>query len=237
MSNHFSKSVQSIYRTKQNNIVEFQNKILIWFDENGRRFQWRLPALSTYEIVISEVLLQRTKAETVSKFYDQFLIKFPNWKSLASANLNDIELFLKPLGLYRQRAKRLQGLALFLEHNNQYLPSERELLEEIPLMGQYIANAVELLVFKKNKPLLDVNMVRVLERYFGPRKLKDIRYDPYLQALAHEVINHPKSKEINWAILDFAALVCKARSPNCSVCIFKDTCLYYLSIVNIKNII
>jgi A/G-specific adenine glycosylase len=209
-------------------IRTFQSLILTWFKRNGRKFQWRLPALSEYEIVISEVLLQRTKADTVSKFYNHFLTQYPDWSSLATGNLNDIEQHLIPLGLYRQRAKRLQNLALFMENNHQGMPAERKVLEAMPLMGQYIANAVELLIHKKNKPLLDVNMSRVLERYFGARKLKDIRYDPYLQKLAHEIVDHSKSKEINWAILDFAAIICQSRKPKCDVCIFQSTCQYYL---------
>jgi len=61
-------------------------------------------------------------------------------------------------------------------------------------------------------------MARVLERYFGPRKLADIRYDPYLQKLAHRVVDCEAPAAVNWAILDLAALVCKARGPRCSQC-------------------
>jgi len=77
------------------------------------------------------------------------------------------------------------------------------------------------------KPLLDVNMARVLERYFGPRQLTDIRYDPYLQNLSHQVVNHENSKQINWAILDFAALICKSRNPKCVTCFLSAGCKYY----------
>jgi A/G-specific adenine glycosylase len=94
-------------------------------------------------------------------------------------------------------------------------------------MGQYIANAVELVVFNQPSPLVDVNMARVLERIFGPRLMADIRYDPYLQNLAFKVVKHRRTKEINWAILDFAALVCKATNPKHSICPFKEKCLHY----------
>jgi A/G-specific adenine glycosylase len=212
----------------------FQNFIISWFRENGRQFKWRESNLTPYEIIISEVLLQRTKAETISKFYSQFISQYPNWDSLMSVNIEDFEQFLQPLGLYKQRAERLKQLANVMVETKYYLPTERLLLEKIPMMGQYIANAVELLILKRNKPLLDVNMARVLERYFGPRKLKDIRYDPYLQSLAHRVVDHPKSKEINWAILDFAAKICQSRKPKCDICMFQSTCQYYLSINNFQ---
>ena len=48
----------------------FQDKLLSWFKNNGRHyFAWRQKNLTAYEIVIAEILLQRTKAETVEKFY------------------------------------------------------------------------------------------------------------------------------------------------------------------------
>jgi A/G-specific adenine glycosylase len=176
--------------------------------------------------MIAEVLLQRTKAETVARFYIQFIIDYPDWKSLANADVKDIETYLIPIGLYRQRSVRLQNLAKEMVKRNGRLPRDRADLESIPFMGQYIANAVELVVFNEPSPLVDVNMARVIERFFGPRQMADIRYDPYLQDLAYKIVNIPEPKYINWTILDFAALVCKARIPLCSICPVKKKCSY-----------
>lgn len=173
------------------------------------------------------MLLQRTKAETVSKFYIQFIIDYPNWKSLANANLKDIEEYLKPIGLYRQRSVRLQNLAKEMVKRNGRLPKNREDLESIPFMGQYIANSVELVIFNQPSPLVDVNMARVIERFFGPRQMADIRYDPYLQDLAYKIVNHKDAKYLNWAILDLAALICIARNPRCHKCNLTSQCEYY----------
>jgi A/G-specific adenine glycosylase len=211
----------------QSNIDEFRVLILDWFFIYGRHFPWRDKDLNYYQLVIAEILLQRTKAETVAKFYQKFIIDFPTWEALDRANLNLIEDALKPVGLYRQRALRLKKLAGEMVHRKGILPSKRQDLEEISFMGQYIANAVELLIHKKRVPLIDVNMARVVERYFGKREMADIRYDPYLQALAYRIVDSRRAKEINWAILDFAALVCKAIRPLCSGCRFKRKCLYY----------
>jgi A/G-specific adenine glycosylase len=68
-------------------------------------------------------------------------------------------------------------------------------------------------------------VARVLERFYGPRLLSDIRFDPYLQEVAHRVVACPAAKETNWAILDLAALVCKTR-PNCGVCPLRNRCRY-----------
>jgi A/G-specific adenine glycosylase len=208
----------------------FQENILRWFNSYGRTFEWRNNNLSPYKLIIAEVLLQRTKAETVAKFYKRFLIEFPGWNDIAKVDIQALEDYLIPIGLYKQRAQRLKKLAIYMVDHNEILPLDRSELENIPFMGQYIANAVELLIHYRAKPLLDVNMARVLERFFGPRQKADIRYDPYLQALSSQVVQHDISKHINWAILDFAALVCKARNPLCDNCLLNPKCKFYNNI-------
>lgn len=210
----------------ENKMKFFQRRILAWYKLNGRKFLWRKKGLTNYQYVIAEVLLQRTKAETIAKFYPQFLKDFPNWKSLADADVKKIEKYLIPVGLYRQRSKRLKGLAEEMVRRNGRLPKNRADLESISFMGQYIANAVELVIFNKPRPLVDVNMSRVLERFFGPRKMEDIRYDPYLQSLAANIVSLHESKAINWAILDFAALQCKPN-PLCEICVMQGKCWYF----------
>lgn len=208
-------------------IKYFQIHILEWYSANGRVFPWRKKGLTHYQYIIAETLLQRTKAETVEKFYPQFIKDFPNWKALANADLEKLETNLKPIGLYKQRSKRLISLAQEMVKRKGRLPKERSELESIPFMGQYIANAVELIIFKQSSPLVDVNMARVLERFFGPRKMADIRYDPYLQQLSFKIVNHKKAKELNWAVLDFAAIICKEKKPICDCCILKMKCKFY----------
>jgi A/G-specific adenine glycosylase len=207
-------------------IEYFQVEILDWYKINRRHFPWRNPSATNYEKIISEVLLQRTKAETVAKFFSAFIKKYPSWRQLGNATESELKEILKPLGLYNQRGSRLYKLAQELKKRNGRFPLNRDTVEEIPMMGQYITNAYELFVLNQPSPLLDVNMARVLERYFGPRKLADIRHDPYLQKLSLKVVNHHKSKEINWAILDYGAIICNKRNPSCQLCMFNKTCNY-----------
>jgi A/G-specific adenine glycosylase len=210
----------------------FQEKILEWYSKDGRTFYWRRKGLTHYQYVIAEVLLQRTKAETIARFYPNFLRDFPNWKILANADIQKLEDYLKPVGLYRQRSKRLMSLAQEMVKRNSKLPRDRSELESIPFMGQYIANAVELVIFNEPSPLVDVNMSRVLERFFGERKMADIRYDPYLQELSYKIVEHENAKEINWAVLDFAAAICTSRTPKCEICPLKIMCRFFSSITS-----
>ena len=211
----------------KNKIKFFQKSILKWYSRHGRHFPWRNKSATNYQKIISEVLLQRTKAETASRFFKKFVLIYPSWESLSKASPKKLEKELKPIGLYKQRAIRLHALAQEMVKRNGRFPNSREELDKIPFFGQYIANAVELFVYKKPRPLLDVNMARVLERFFGKRKLSDIRYDPYLQNLAQKVINLKRSNIINWAILDFASKICRSNNPLCLECLLKRNCLYF----------
>ncbi len=212
---------------KYRNIAIFRKRILAWYRAEGRMFPWREQARSDYEKIVAEVLLQRTKAETVAKHYGDFLQTFPDWKHLADAPEEHIEQALKPLGLYKQRAGVFKCLSQAIMQMEGNTPSKRAHIDKLPGVGQYIANAVELICHGKRRPLIDVNMARVLERVFRPRKLVDIRYDPYLQELSKKVVNSPYAREINFAILDFAAKVCKSKNPRCEICPFTRYCSWY----------
>lgn len=122
----------------QKNITFFQDSLLKWYSKNGRNFPWRNKSLSTYRVVIAEILLQRTKAETVAGFYKDFIKEYPNWKSIAASKIEDIENYLKPVGLHKQRSVRLQQLSIEMVERRGRFPRKREDLESIPFIGQYI---------------------------------------------------------------------------------------------------
>lgn len=99
----------------------------------------------------------------------------------------------------------------------------------IKLIRQRIeTNTFELYILKKESPLLDVNMARLIERFFGESKLADIRHDPYLQTLAYRVVNIEKSKELNWAILDYACIICKKIKLPCFQCVINSKCKHFV---------
>jgi A/G-specific adenine glycosylase len=209
------------------NLLWFRQALLAWFDLQGRSFPWRKPGRSSYEIVVAEILLQRTTATKVAQTYNAFLVHFPSWSSLVHTTSEDLQEHLKPLGLWLQKALVFRSLATAIEERGGLVPSTRAELEQLPGIGQYIANAVLLTLYNQPEPLIDVNMARVLERFFGPRKLADIRYDPYLQTLSRRVVNSERSLQVNWAILDLGALVCKNGTPLCLQCPLRARCKFY----------
>ncbi len=204
----------------------FQRSILSWYRRHGRKFPWRARSATRYTLVVSEMLLQRTRAETVAKFFPRFIERFPGWKHLAEASEDELQMFLAPIGLWRRRADSLRALGREMQARRGRFPKRRGEIQDLPGVGQYISSAVLLFCHGGREPLLDVNMARVLERCFAPRKLVDIRYDPWLQMLARRVVDHKQTIEINWAILDLAAKVCLVSQPNCHTCPLIECCGY-----------
>jgi A/G-specific adenine glycosylase len=213
----------------QNAISIFQKSLIDWFTVNQRQFPWRKEEISNYELIISEILLQRTKAETVSKYYTTFFDTYPNWDRLVQADNQALEQILKPLGLYRHRAKRLMKIIQEYQEKNGILPQNREELQESNLSSLYISNAYELFILKHRAALVDVNMSRLLSRYFQPQNFKDVRHDKPIQELAGKVVDVEQCKELNWAILDFAALICQSRKPKCPECLLRAGCKFFIT--------
>ena len=200
--------------------------MLGWFAMHGRRFPWRRRRSTVYGTMVAELLLQRTTATAVAEFLPSFLARYPSWKALDAADVDKIEADLRPIGLWMRRASSLKRLAEVMVRLGGRFPKERSELEELPGVGQYFASAVLLFVHRKPAPLLDTNMARVLERFFGSRQLADIRYDPYLQQLAQTVVDCQQAVNVNRAILDLAAEVCRPTIPRCPDCPVRKHCLY-----------
>src|SRR5262245_29627903 len=114
--------------------------LLRWFDEHGRTFPWRM-GVGLYRQVIAEILLQRTRAETVAAFFDAFIERFPSWEAVAEASVDEIGEFLKPIGLWKRRSASLSGLAKAMVDRGGRFPRTREEVQMLPGVGQYIANA------------------------------------------------------------------------------------------------
>lgn len=210
-------------------IAEFKDGILGWYRDHRRDFYWRSEKVCNYTKVVSEVLLQRTQAGTVSRFLPTFLAVYPDWQAIAGSDEDAIGDVLRPLGLWRRRAGALLSLSREITGRTGAWPSTREELESMPAVGQYVASAVLMFEHGMPAPLMDASMARVLRRYFGLTPIKaDIRYDRLLQATADAVVDNTDAVIVNWAILDFAALQCKKLVPACESCPLQRGCACFL---------
>lgn len=200
----------------------FSSLLLNWFSSNARDFPWRRET-DPYRILVAEKLLQQTTYGHVLKVYDTFLRKFPDASSLAKAEVSDIEDTIRRLGFQRQRAEQFKKIGLTVE--NKYhgkIPSNKSDLIKLSGVGDYVANAVLCFAFGKDEPVVDVNVRRVVRRYFGWKKLRDEEIAGTLE----KVIPKGKAREFNLAVIDFSALIC-SRKPKCKKCFLSEHCSYY----------
>lgn len=210
----------------------FRRRLLRWFGGSSRSFPWREPGRTPYEVLVAEVMLQRTVAANVARVYPVFLAKYPDFAALSRAVPGELEETLKPLGLWRLKAHIFRRLAEAITERGGEVPATRDELERLESVGQYTASVVLNTVHGIPEPFVDVNMARVLERFFGPRTYFDVRDDPYLHTLARRVVDGEDSLQTNWAILDFSALVCRAKRPLCEGCPVRAKCNYFKDVVN-----
>jgi A/G-specific adenine glycosylase len=217
------------FELQKNSLELLSRELGLWAQQFGRRFRWRDSGVDHYRLIVTELLLQRTRAETVAAFEVAFFDQFRCWSDIVSTPETEIVNALAPIGLQTRRASVLKRLANKMSQLSNVVPNSREDIEDLPGVGQYIANAIELLVLDRSRPLLDTNMARLLERFIRPRTLADIRHDPWLQASAQYLVEQGDPRTINWAVLDFAAAVCKPRVPACDMCPVSIDCTFFVS--------
>lgn len=221
-------SSDRLTRGEKLRITRARSKLLTWFERHGRHFPWRSDTASVYEQICVEVLLQRTRAETVARLYRTFFGKYPDWSHLAAAPIDELEEMTRSIGLWRRRSRSINALARYADEHGGVFPENEKELSFVPGVGQYVANAILLFQHGKPRPLVDVNMARFIERYLRKRRLADIRHDPWLQEACHWLVNCEDPVRVNWAALDHAALTCRARDPQCPSCSFRTHCNFAL---------
>ena len=100
-----------------------RGRLLSWFARDGRPFPWREQGRTPYEVVVAELLLQRTTAAGVAWAYSGFVERYPSRDTLAHAPPDGLEEALRQLGLWRQKALAFQRLAQAIEADGALFPA------------------------------------------------------------------------------------------------------------------
>ena len=199
------------------NRERFRQSLLEWYDENQRELPWRTDP-SLYKTVISEFMLQQTRVSTVLPYFQKWIIKFPDFPSLAQAKEEDILKGWEGLGYY-SRARNLHKLSQIIS-TQESIPHDVNFWKSLPGIGPYIAAAVTSISFNQKEAVCDGNVVRVLTRFFGNgEKFKDGAYaQKKLQPLAHVLMPDDRTGDYNQAFMELGATVCHRQSPRCTTC-------------------
>jgi A/G-specific adenine glycosylase len=198
-------------------------RLLAWFDREKRELPWR-GTRDPYRILVSEVMLQQTRAETVIPYFGRFLERFPSRQALARAPIEEVLGQWSGLGYYG-RARRLHAAVRALEEAGRDFPRTAAELEALPGIGPYTAAAVASIAFDEAVPVLDGNAIRVLARRTGytgdPRTAVGRRH---LLAAGAVLLDPERPGDSNQALMELGATLCSSRAPRCGACPLAGSC-------------
>jgi A/G-specific adenine glycosylase len=203
---------------------ELSDRILDWYQVNGRSLPWRgYP--DPYAVWVSEVMLQQTQVATVIPYYKRWMRIFPGVRELADASEQKVLSIWEGLGYY-SRARNLHNAArIIVDRFGGRLPEDASALEDLPGVGRYTAAAIASIAFGKDEATLDGNIRRVLARVFNVTEpVATPRGEAALWELARTNLPPGRAGEYNQALMDLGAGVCVPRQPHCLDCPFADLC-------------
>jgi len=203
---------------------DFRGNIHTWFFINKRELPWR-NTKNPYKIWLSEIILQQTRVVQGIKYYNKYVAKFPTINDLAAATEDEILKLWQGLGYY-SRARNLHYTAKYIVKNyDGKFPNDYKTILKLKGIGPYTAAAISSIAFNLPYPTIDGNIYRVLSRYFGiDTPIDTARGKNEFEAVAKELIDSVDPGLHNQSLMEFGALQCVPRSPNCSKCPVALTC-------------
>lgn len=194
--------------------------LLRWYRDHRRPMPWR-EEVSPYRTMVSELMLQQTRVDTVIPYFYRFMDSFPTVEVLADAPLERVLEHWSGLGYY-SRARNLHAAAGKIVEQGGF-PTTVEGLRELPGIGPYTAGAIGSIALGLNTPLVDGNVERVLCRHDAlaedPAKIKK-----QLWERAEKLVPPGEAGDFNQALMELGATVCTPNSPTCLYCPIRPSC-------------
>jgi len=202
----------------------FNSRIHSWYSLFKRDLPWR-DTSNPYHIWLSEIILQQTRIDQGLAYYMRFIQEFPTISDLAGASEDQILKLWQGLGYY-SRARNLHFTAKYIqEFHHAIFPDNYQSIRSLKGIGDYTAAAIASISFNLQFPAVDGNVYRVLSRFFGISEPIDTNSGKKIfLALAHELIKGTDPGMHNQALMEFGALQCTPKNPDCLQCPLNDSC-------------
>ncbi|PCE62802.1 A/G-specific adenine glycosylase [Sediminicola luteus] len=203
----------------------FSTQIQSWYDKNKRDLPWR-NTNDPYKIWLSEIILQQTRVVQGLPYYQKFIDSFPTVSDLANAQEQEVLVLWQGLGYY-SRARNLHAAAkMVLSEFDGVFPTDYQNLKKLKGVGDYTASAVSSFCAQEPQAVLDGNVFRVLARYFNiDLAINSTPGQKYFKQLALDLLDKDQPGKHNQAIMEFGALQCTPKSPDCNNCPLNTSCL------------
>lgn len=196
-----------------------RRRVLAWQRSHTRAFPWRYRG-DPWQVLLAELLLQRTRADLVAPVYDRLLARWPSAAELAAADHGEVAELLSPLG-FDHRNRRIQAGASACADG---VPRTVEGLLKVPGVGRYASTATLCFAYGRRLALIDPTIIRVLDRLgLAASTRARPRDDLAVWDSAQALLPARDARTWNYAMLDLGSLVCRAR-PRCDECPLLDLC-------------
>jgi endonuclease-3 len=174
------------------------------------------------QLLVATVLAAQSTDEKINQVTPPLFARYPRTEDLAQADLGDLEGMVHATGFFRNKARAVKGLAtaLVAEHGGE-VPASLEALVALPGVGRKTANVVLGNAFGQNAGIaVDTHVQRLAGRLFLSEETDPEKIEVDLMALL------PQEEWTRFALLlqDHGRKVCKARRPECAVCVVADLC-------------
>jgi A/G-specific adenine glycosylase len=205
-------------------MTKFNHQLVAWYSINARDLPWR-NTRNPYQIWISEIIFQQTRIDQGFHYWHRFIDRFPTIEQLANAEEQEVLTIWQGLGYY-SRARNLHYAAKqIMSEFGGLFPDTYEKILRLKGVGTYTAAAVSSIAFGERKVVVDGNVLRFLSRYSGITEPIDTnRGKQLITDLASELIREADPGTFNQAMMEFGALYCVPRNPDCMNCIFRYDC-------------
>ncbi len=207
----------------------FREALPAWFEGAQRAMLWRETDADgrrdPYRVWLAETMLQQTRVDTATPYFERFVAAYPTVSALAAAPLDDVLVLWEGLGYY-SRARNLHRAAqsVVADHGGQ-VPATAEAFGALPGVGPYTTAAVLSLAFGIPLAVLDGNVIRVLARVFAvPDDARAPRTRAALQHTATQLLDVERPGRWNEAVMELGATVCTPKKPACPVCPLRVVC-------------
>lgn len=202
-----------------NGVAAFRAAILRFFQLQARTLPWRENS-DPYRVLVSEVMLQQTRVDTVIPYFEPWVARFPTPEKLAEAEQDDLLGHWQGLGYY-SRARNLQrAVREVVASYEGEVPSDVDALRALPGVGPYTAGAVASIAHGVPVPAVDGNVRRVMARLADAPSPSLREVEGWVAPLVDP--NAPG--DFNQALMELGSLVCTPRQPRCPDCPVAQFC-------------
>jgi A/G-specific adenine glycosylase len=207
--------------------MNLSDELIQWYLKNKRDLPWR-NTTNAYIIWLSEIILQQTRVEQGMPYFYRFLEKYPDIKAFAAAEEDEILNLWQGLGYYSRGRNMLKTARQVVDEYGGEFPVEYEQLIHLKGIGEYTASAISSFSANQAKAVVDGNVFRVLARYFGiSEPINSTKGKKLFQDVANDVLNKDNPGLHNQAMMEFGAMLCKPKNPDCNICPARPDCYAY----------